>query len=169
LGAADLAEIKTKAAEILRLREEIRKCEEDISRFSESATDAGVRMRELEQRVKELESAAIAVRIKSRNLCLIRELSDTTKEPVIVDVGEKSLKLMRFDQEQVIEVASQEDFHRIMRKFRKQDQYFVFYFRPDGASRFEELREVVKNAGFEVGYDAIAKGAELSLGKENGP
>jgi len=169
LGAADLAEITTKTAEILRLREEIRKCEEDLSRFSESATDAGVRMRELEQRVKELESAAIAVRIKSRNLCLIRELSDTTKEPVIVDVGEKSLKLMRFDQEQVIEVASLEDFHRIMRKFRKQDQYFVFYFRPDGASRFEELREVVKNAGFEVGYDAIAEGAELSLGKENGP
>jgi chromosome segregation ATPase len=165
-GAADLAEIKTKAAEILRLREEIRKGEEAISRFSESATDAAIRMRELEQKVKVLEAAAIAARIKSGNLRLIRELSDTTKEPVIVDVGETSLKLMRFDQAQIIEVASLEGFHRVIRKFRKQDQYFVLYFRPDGARRFIEVRQAVKDAGFEVGYDAIAEGAKLSLGKE---
>lgn len=168
MAMADLAKIKTKAAEILRLREEIRQCEEAITQFSEAATDASIRMRELEQKVKELEAAAIAARIKSGNLRLIRELSDTTKEPIIVDVGETSLKLMRFDQAQVIEVTSMEDFHRVIRKFKKQDQYFVFYFRPDGASRFVELRQAVRDAGFEVGYDAITEDSELTLGMEGG-
>jgi hypothetical protein len=76
---------------------------------------------------------------------------------------------MRFDQAQIVENASLEDFQQTMSKFRKQDQYFVLYFRPKGADRFEELKDAVKNAGFEVGYDAIAEGVELTLGKEDGP
>lgn len=168
-GTSDLAEVMTKAAEILRLREEIRRCKEDISNFSESASNAGRKMRELEQKVKELEAAAVAARIKKNNLHLIRELSDTTKEPIIVDVGETSLKVMRFDQAQIIEFELLKEFQRAIRNFRKQDQYFVLYFRPGGASRFKELRQMVTGAGFEVGYDAIPEGTELSLGKEDGP
>lgn len=165
--AADLPQVMTKAAEMLQLRKEIGECEKEISRLSESAIKAGDRMRELEYKVKDLEATVIAARIKSQNLLLIRELSDTTKEPIIVDVGEKILRVMRFDQAQVIEVASLQDFRRTMNKFRKQDQYFVLYFRPDGASRFEELKEAVKNSGFEVGYDAIPEGVKLALGKED--
>jgi hypothetical protein len=72
---------------------------------------------------------------------------------------------MRFDQGQLIEVATLDGFYSQIRKFRKQDQYIVLYFRPSGAARFEELRQAVKNSGFEVGYDAIDEDAELALGK----
>jgi hypothetical protein len=73
---------------------------------------------------------------------------------------------MRFDQAQITEVGTNEEFRTAVTKFRKQDQYFVFYFRPDGTSRFSILRDIVKNAGFEIGYDAIEEGADLALGKE---
>ncbi len=151
------------------MREEIRQTEEAVTRFTESATESSRKMQDLESKVRELEAAVIAARDKSRGLRLIRELSDTTKEPIIVDVGEKSLKVMRFDKPNVIEATTLKDFYQIIRGFRKQDQYFVLYFRPDGASRFEELRQAVRNSGFEVGYDAISQDADIALGKGDEP
>jgi hypothetical protein len=160
--------ISSKYAELLRLREEIRLCEEEVFRFSKSADETGTRMRELEQKVKELEALAISARIKSRNLVLIREPSDTTKEPIIVDVGKSSMRVMRFDHAEILEDLSLDDFRKTISKFRKQDQYFVLYFRPEGACRFQEIKDEVKNAGFELGYDAIAEGVEITLGKGGG-
>ena len=75
---------------------------------------------------------------------------------------------MRFDQPGMITASTVAEFERVIRRFRKYDQYFVLYFRPDGAGRFEEMREAVKTAGFEVGYDAIAQEAVLTLGKGDG-
>lgn len=158
-------EMRKKAAEILRLRAEIRECEKAITESATSAGEASRRMKELEQRVKAMEAEVAAARTKNKSIRLIRELSDTTKEPVIVDVGRKSLRILRFDQPQVVSVASLNEFYTQIRKFRKEDQYFVLYFRPSGATRFEELRQAVKNSGFEVGYDAIDEDAELALGK----
>jgi myosin heavy subunit len=168
-NSAEFAEVKAKTAEILRLREEIKKHEEAIAQMAEQVASSGDVMQQLEQKVKELEAQVVTARLKSRNLRLIRELSDTTKEPIIVDVRSENIRLMRFDQAQVTEVGSNDEFRVAITRFRKQDQYFVFYFRPDGTSRFNTLRDIVKNAGFEVGYDAIEEGADLALGKEEGP
>jgi uncharacterized protein YfcZ (UPF0381/DUF406 family) len=161
----EIEAIKTKANEIIRLRDEIKQCEEAIAQSSASAGQASQMMLELEQKVKDMEAMVASVRIKSKKLRLIRELSDTTKEPVIVDVRKKVLMIMRFDQPQAVAISSLNEFYAQIRKFRKQDQYVVLYFRPSGASRFEELRQAVKNSGFEVGYDAIEEDAELALGK----
>ena len=158
-------EMRAKAAEIVRLREEIRECEKAIAESSNSAGDVNRRMKELEDKVKAMEAEVAAARIKNKSIRLIRELSDTTKEPVIVDVGRKSMRILRFDQPQVVSAASLNEFYTQIRKFRKEDQYFVLYFRPSGAPRFDELTQAVKNSGFEVGYDAIDEDAELALGK----
>lgn len=166
---SNIEEVKAKAAEIIRLREEIRRCEEEITHLSKSAADAAHRMQELEKQVREAEAAVAAARAKNRSLRLIRELSDTTKEPIIVDASGRILKIMRFDHPGTITASSLAEFEKIIRRFRKHDQYFVIYFRPDGAIRFEELRNTVKSAGFEVGYDAIPQDALLSLGKKEEP
>ncbi|MEO8615455.1 MAG: hypothetical protein ABI600_09960 [Luteolibacter sp.] len=168
LDSTPIASVKSKAVEILRLREEIKECEDAILRSSHSAGLASGKMMELEQKVRELEAMIAAARLENKKLRLIRGLSDTTKEPVIIDVGEGRMRIMRFDKPQPIELKSLQDFYVQIKNFRKQDQYFVLYFRPSGAARFEELRQAVKNSGFEVGYDAIDEDAELSLGKEDG-
>jgi hypothetical protein len=160
--------IRHKAAEIVRLREEIRSCEEVISLTTVKATRANDQMMKLENQVKVVEAKVMEARARSRKLQLIRELSDTTKEPVIVDVSDERLKVMRFDKPGVIEVQQLTDFQTQIRMFKKQDQYFVLYFRPSGAPRFEELRRVVKDSGFEIGYEAIEENAVLSLGAGGG-
>lgn len=163
-----IASIKSKAVEIIRLREEIKECEDALVRSSDTAGLASRKMTALEQKVRELETLVAAAKLENKRLSLIRGLSDTTKEPVIVDVRGERLRIMRFDKPKPIVIESLNDFNNQIRNFRKQDQYFVLYFRPSGAARFEELRQAVKNSGFEVGYDAIDEDAELLLGKEGG-
>lgn len=68
--------LKSKAAEIIGLRDEIRQCEEDLSRTSETTARANQKMLALESQVKEAEAQAAVARIKSKKLHLIRELSD---------------------------------------------------------------------------------------------
>lgn len=169
MSESKLAETRAKAVEILRLRDEIARCEKDITSLTEAANQATPDMQNLEIKVKALEAALAEAKLKNRGVRLVRELSDTTKEPVIVDVSKDGLRIMRFDQPGSIEAGTLKDFYQAIRRFRKQDQYFVLYFRPDGAGRFDEIRQAVKNAGFEVGYDAIPQNAQLSLEVEGGP
>jgi hypothetical protein len=160
--------IKTKAVEIIKLREEIKECRDAILRTSKLADQEGRKLLQLEIKVREIEALVAAARLQNKKLSLIRELSDTTKEPVIVDVGEKRLRIMRFDKPRPVELLSLQDFYGQIKTYRKQDQYFILYFRPSGAFRFEELRQAIKNSGFEIGYDAIEEDAELGLGKAGG-
>jgi hypothetical protein len=48
-------------------------------------------------------------------------------------------------------------------RFKPRDHYVVLYFKPSGALYFEKLRDAIKRAGYEVGYDAVAEDAELSF------
>ena len=162
-----LEDIKKKAVEILRLQQGIASVETEIEKISKEDVMSGEELRYLERKVKEFEAQALAARAKGRrSIRLIRELSDTTKEPISVDVSANILKLMRFDDPNVIELKTLSQFYKSIEKFKKQDQYFVLYFRPDGSERFNEVRQAVKNFGFEVGYDAISQEAILSLGEE---
>ena len=168
LDLTSIDSIKSQAVEIIRLREEIKECKEVIAHSADSAVQARQTMLELERKVREVESLVAVARLQRKKLNLIRKLSDTTKEPIIVDVAENRLRIMRFDNPQPVDLSSLQDFYGQIKTFKKQDQYFVLYFRPSGASRFEELRQAVKNSGFELGYDAIEEDAELSLGKAGG-
>jgi chromosome segregation ATPase len=165
--ATESPEARSRAAEVLRLREEIRSCNEALSKAESSAAESLSKLHGLEEKVREMEQSVIEARAKSQALHLIRERSDTTKEPVIVDVTAAKLKLMRFDTADVIEMESLSAFYKELEKFQKENQYIILYFRPDGAGRFEELRQAVKNCGFEVGYGAIAANTKLSLGKDD--
>ena len=162
-----LENIKKKAVEILRLQQGIASAETEIEKIRKEDVVSAQELRNLERKVKEFEAQAIAARAKGkRSIRLIRELSDTTKEPIIVDVSANIINLMRFDDPNVIQLKTLNQFYKAIEKFKKQDQYFVLYFRPDGSERFNEVRQAVKNSGFEVGYDAISQGAILSLGEE---
>ena len=160
-----LEEIKSKAAEIMRLRHEIQAQEDKLGSLMPSMQEGSQKVIELENKVKAAEAAVAQVRLEKRKLKLIRELSDTTKEPIIVDVSENRIVVMRFDKPEPLEMASEDSFKRYLKVCKKEEQYFVLYFRPSGAPRFDTLREIVKSAGFEVGYDATEENTDLTLGK----
>lgn len=158
-------ELKSQAAEIIRIKHEIETSKNKLSILGPAVLQTNRNAVELERKVKTAEASVAQIRLESKKLKLIRELSDTTKEPVIVDISDKQMRLMRFDKPETAVIESVEDFQRYLKAYRKEEQYFVLYFRPSGAPRFEELRQAVKNAGFEVGYDAIEENSDLSLGR----
>jgi hypothetical protein len=161
--------IQKKYAEINRLRQEIKTQEEMLAALTPKVENGTEKQIELEADVKEQEAAVVQLRLEKNKLQLIRELSDTTKEPVIVDVSQNKIVIMRFDKPEPLEMPSEESFKRYLKTCKTEDQYFVLYFRPSGASRFESLREIVKAAGFELGYDATEENTNLSLGKKDEP
>lgn len=162
-------EIQKRFAEINRLRQEIKTQEEMLTTLVPKVENSTKKQIEMEAAVKEAESAVVQLRLEKKKLRLIRELSDTTKEPVIVDVSQNKIVVMRFDKPEPSEMASEESFKRYLKTCKAEDQYFVLYFRPSGAFRFESLREIVKSAGFELGYDATEENTDLSLGKGEKP
>lgn len=163
----ELEKLRKKSAEILRIKNLIEKAQQDINTARSSGATSQKDMLALEAKVKALEAQVLEARAKNRSIRLIREFSDTSKEPVIVDVSADLLKLMRFDDPKVIQIRSLAAFYQHLSEYNKQDQYFVLYFRPDGAQRFAKVRQAVRNSGFEVGYDAITQDAVLSMGKED--
>jgi len=164
-----LDELSSRASEILRLKNEIENAEAKLKTLGPAVLQTHRDVIELERKVKLAEALVAQNRIESKKLKLIRELSDTTKEPVIVDVGERQIRLMRFDKPGTTTMESDDDFKRNLKNFSKEEQYFVLYFRPSGATRFESLRQAVKDSGFEVGYDAVEENSDLSLGKVGNP
>jgi hypothetical protein len=162
------ADLLSRIAEIRRLRDELAAAEEKLREHAQSGPEATRRLLELEQAVKAAESKVLAGREESKKLRLIPENSETTKEPVVVDVSQNLLTIMRFDVAGETRLASLFDFDKHLGNYRKEDQYFVLFFRPSGAGRFEELRQSLRNRGFEVGYDAIAEDTELALGQKEG-
>lgn len=157
--------VKSRASEIIRLKNEIELAKTKLNMLRPTVQQTNRNAVELERKVKLAEATVVQSRLESKKLRLIRELSDTTKEPVIVDVSERQIRVMRFDKPGTTTMESTEDFQRSLKSFRKEEQYFVLYFRPSGATCFESLRQAVKDAGFEVGYDAVEENSDLSLGK----
>lgn len=168
-GNLNIEEIKSQAAEIIRLRHEIRANEDKMAALEPGVLQVNQNAVELENKVKVAEASVAQIRLEKRKLKLIRELSDTTKEPIIVDVSGNHIRVMRFDRPEPVEMATVDGFERYLKACKKDEQYFVLYFRPSGATFFEQLRRTVKNAGFEVGYDATEENFDLSLGKADKP
>ncbi len=161
-------ELMSKIAEIERLKQETERVEARLAELdSDSAGDAGDLMK-LEKRVRETESVVARSRLEERKLRLIPEPSETTKEPVILVLSGKDFTIMEFDRPDTKVLAGIAELERALASFRQVDQYFVLFVRPSGTSNFEEVRSLVRDAGFEVGYDAMEETTELTFGAKDG-
>lgn len=119
------------------------------------------KLQDLEKDLRKKEAEIIRAKEKESNLVLIPELKKTSKEPVIIDVSAGKLIAHIFDTGKASKI---DNFSKYCDRFETTDHYFVFFFRPSGAPRFDELRQVAADKGFEVGYDAIPEKAEIQWG-----
>jgi len=120
-------------------------------------------MAKLEMEAKEREAALVAELDRKNVLRLIPERSTTSKEPVLVLVDGRGVRLQRIDAGETAPVRDLGAFRDALKQFSKLDQYLVYYFKPSASGRFEELTEAGKDAGFEIGYDAIPEEFELEF------
>jgi hypothetical protein len=161
------SEILAKGVEIVRITSEIEELRKRLEDASGVVDEVSPRLRELENKVKQAESAVAAARLKGLKVKLVPEQSDTTKEPIIVDLSRTRALVMRFDHPHPVAAANLPEFYRIIEHFEPTKQYFVLFVRPSGADRFEQIRQAIVNSMFEVGYDAVEEDTEILLDKNN--
>ncbi len=159
--------LRAKGVAIVRMTSEIEELRKRLEEVSGIASGQAPQLRGLEIKVKQAEASVAVARLKGLKVRLLPEQSDTTKEPIIVDLSQTRAVVMRFDSPKPITAANPPQFHRIMEQFEPTKQYFVLFVRPSGAGRFEQIRKTMVNAGFEVGYDAVEEDTELLLNKKN--
>jgi hypothetical protein len=156
---------RVEAAKIAALQFQLDEARKKLRTMTPENKKLGARLRELEAKVRKTESAVLQSRENARDLVLIPEMTNTTKEAVIVDVTGDSLTARRFDRAGEKRLASDAGFSDFCRRLKPTEHYFVFFVRPSGALRFGNLRKIARRAGFEVGYDAIDEGTKLRIGK----
>jgi hypothetical protein len=154
----DALEVEAEAA-----RRKILANAEKLVELERRSAESAAAMMELEREVKERQAALLAEQQQRNHLWLIPEKSGTSKEPVLVLVENDDVELQRFGQA-AKRIKAKSEFTEALGAYSQLDHYLVFYFKPSGAARFKELRGAAREAGFEVGYDAIDEDANLHFG-----
>ena len=141
-AAAELAEVTRKAA--LSLQE----------------------MESLETSVKLRQAALLEEQARRNQLWVIPDQSASTKEPVLAVISGNEAIFQRFDrpEKRILTGANiTDEFAAALKSYSSRNQYLVLYFKPSAAGRFKQLTQAVKDAGFEVGYDAINEDVEVNF------
>jgi len=157
--AGDAAEVEVEA-----VRRRIQANAEKLAALERQAAESAAAMAELERQVKDRQAALLAEQQRRNDLWLIPQKSSTSKEPILVVVEDRSVALQRFGQAEPVRVKSTREFADALKVFSKLDHYVIFYFKPSGAGQFSELGSAARDAGFEIGYDAIGEEANVHFG-----
>ena len=132
------------------------------------ATRSLAEMNAAEEALKKREAQLLAEQARRNELWLVPERSKTNKEPVVAVVSADAVVMQRFDHPEKAEVRGRgltSKFNDALKGYSKLDQYIVFYFKPSGVEHFQNLTDAAKNAGFEIGYDAV--GEEIAINLSN--
>lgn len=136
-------------------RAQMEQLAKSVEQLRQKAAVSQSAMKALEEQVKQQETALAGELDRKNILRVIPDRSTTTKEPILILVSAQTISLQRFDAGELASVRKESDLKRELGRLSKLDQYLVFYFKPSGAERFQELTEAARDAGYEIGYDAI--------------
>lgn len=157
--AGNSSEVEAEAA-----RRRIEANAEKLVELEHGAAASAAAMAALERQVNERQAALLAEQQRRNDLWLIPQKSGTSKEPVLVVVEKQAIALQRFGEAEPRRIRRKTDFTSALETYSKLDHYLVFYYKPSGADRFEELANAARNAGFEIGYDLIGEDTNLHFG-----
>jgi hypothetical protein len=101
------------------------------------------------------------------SLWLIPEADSSGKTPLLVIVSRTNLVCQRFNQagsrQEFIAGTGEQQFAAFLRQLNPARDYLVFYIRPSGISVFTRCRQLAKQAGLEVGYDAVEEDRRIQF------
>jgi hypothetical protein len=152
-------ELNGKRAENAKAAEELQKAE----------TEAAHSLREmesLETSVKIREAALLEEEARRNQLWVVPDRSASSKEPILAVISQNEASFQRFDnpEKQTLNGPGVTDgFSAMLKNYSPRDQYLVLYFKPSGAVHFKQLTREAKDAGFEIGYDAINEDVEVNF------
>ena len=152
------------------LRQQVKTLREDVASSQPSLDSALAEMNRTETKVKEAEAELLAAKSFKDKLWLIPDLSQTSKEPLLVTVADRAVRIERFnkptDTVLVSRANPEDEFQTALKRYDPLNFYAVFYVKPSGISVFENLREIAKAANFEIGYDALEENTTIVFSKQ---
>lgn len=178
IEAAALPDQLPMQAEVQRLRQEASAAaaervrvakiiETNKSREAEREKAESLRadLAELANRIEELKLEIARSRTNANVLFVIpdAETARARKSPLAIVVSGDRLRAQRLDgaETQEINPGAPGVFDSFLERFNPATDFFVFYFRPSGAKWFDLLRQKSRNAGFEIGYDAVEETKQI--------
>jgi len=138
----------------------------ELAQIARKAALSLLEMESLEASVKLRQAALLEEQARRNQLWVIPDQSTSSKEPVLAVISSNEATFQRFDrpEKRILTGANVTDeFAAALRSYSSRNQYLVLYFKPSAAGRFKQLTQAVKDAGFEVGYDAINEDVEVNF------
>jgi len=127
------------------------------------------RLRERERLLEKdvLEAQAVLLKLKGQQgkLWLIPDKKVTTKTPVLAVVSGNGVRLEEFNKPEASKEfhgpRAEAQFRSHLDKYDKASYYLVFLVRPSGIGLFDDLSDLSRKLGFEVGFDALDENVEV--------
>ena len=134
------------------------KAEVEFKKVETESTLSLQEMESLEASVQMREAALLEEQARRNQLWVIPDSSASGKEPVLAVISANQATFQRFDNPEMQTLTGAGvtgGFTAALQRYSSRNQYIVFYFKPSGAAHFKQLTQEAKEAGFEIGYDAI--------------
>lgn len=147
------------------IKDQIQRTIQETEAIVRQENDVRQEMANLEQRVANIQARVLKLRERDGKLWLIPDKSSTTKEPILVTVSGKGIKVERFDRPKEAKEFSRTSARAQLKSYladaKPLDQYVVFLIKPSGIELFDELVELARDRKFEVGFDALEEDKEV--------
>jgi len=154
------------------LREEIDQQKAELARTKEETNETTAAVDAVRAKVERAEQVVLAELRDTNDVWLIPDRTDTSKEPVIVSVYHDKFVVQPVDAKKpdVMSRSGKDssDVEKLLERFKPQDQYIVFYFRPSSLNSFESIKAGAKKLDFEIGYDLVEDDANVQFAKPSG-
>ena len=157
-------EVRAEQLGLSEVRERAGVIEREISLHRSTNAELTEVVRQLENLERELKLRADAATNQHR-IWILPETTQQTRQPVLVTVSATNLVCERFNQPSNRVVIASADanaaFGQALQRWSPARDYLVFYVRPSGIEPFAHALDAARQAGFQVGYDAVEENREL--------
>lgn len=154
------------------LRERSAQLRQELERQSQANDTLIAEVAEMERQHQELEAKIESAR-NDQKLWLIPDATPGGKQPVLVTVTGTNLTCERFNQTtnrlQFPATDAERGLNRSLGQWNAERDYLVFYVRPSGIDLFLRCAQIARQAGFQVGYDAVEESQQLRFTMPNQP
>ena len=151
----------TRPAALAAARERVEK----LGDQKETTTELREKIAKLEPQLEELRQKAIRAKTNVNVVYIVPDAQarQNPKAPVAIIVSGEKLRAQRLNGAEVFEtqISSVDSLGTALARHNPERDFVVFYFRPSGVKWFEQFRELARQRGFEVGYDAVEEQKEV--------
>jgi hypothetical protein len=169
---AQIEALKREQAEVQKQREQVeatlaaaRERVEKQAAQTESAAELREKIAKMEPQLDELRQKASRAKTNVNVVYIVPDAQarQNPKAPVAMIVSGERLRAQRLNGSEVFEtqITSVDSLGAALARHNPERDFVVFYFRPSGVKWFEQFRELVRQRGFEVGYDAVEEQKEV--------